>query len=71
MKIGVFAAMWVNRGSSESAQQRLACSSSRLARLTVLQQQMRALDTQYASQPGMALGKKAQLLLEEMRNSCN
>ena len=61
----------LNRGSSESAQQRLACSSSRLARLTVLQQQMRALDTQYASQPGMALGKKAQLLLEEMRNSCN
>ncbi|WP_462253281.1 hypothetical protein [Ferruginibacter sp.] len=61
----------LNRGASESAQQKLACNSSRLARLTVLQQQMRALDTEYASQPGMALGKKAQLLLAEMRISCN
>ncbi len=61
----------LNRGTSQSAEQKLACSSSRLARLTVLQQQMRALDTEYASQPGMALGKKSQLLLIEMRNNCN
>ena len=61
----------LSHGPSEAAQQKLACSSSKLARLTVLREQMRALDTEYASQPGMALGKKAQLLLQEMRINCN
>jgi hypothetical protein len=60
----------LRRGASESAQARLACRTSKLARLTALEQQMRALDRQYATDLNTALGKKSQLMLEEMKNSC-
>jgi hypothetical protein len=61
----------ISHGASESAQQKLACSSGQLGRLRSLQTQMEALDRQYDTQPGMAFAKKSQLLLAEMRNSCN
>jgi hypothetical protein len=61
----------LSRGSSESAQRKLVCSSDRLGRLRALQPQMEALDRQYDTQPGMAMAKKSQLLLAEMRNNCN
>jgi len=60
----------LNHGPSASATQKLSCATITRSNMVALKAQMIAVDTQYATQPGMAMSKKSQLLLQALRNNC-
>jgi transposase len=56
---------------SQRAAERINCLGQQLAALQQLETQMRALDQQYASEPGRAHAEKSTLYLRNMPRGCN
>jgi hypothetical protein len=61
------------RGSPSSNEtiSKLACLQGQLGRLHTAEEQMSALDAQYAAQPAKAMGEKSRIYLQLMRTACN
>ena len=58
-------------GGSQRAAERIGCLGQQLSALQQLETQMRALDQQYASEPGRAYAEKSTLYVRNMPRGCN
>lgn len=59
-----------NETSRQKYQQRISCLRSQNGQLQNLEVQLKALDIQYATEPGKAFAEKAKLFMRQMPRSC-
>lgn len=60
-----------NEASRQKYQQRISCLRSQNGQLQNLEVQLKALDIQYATEPGKAFAEKAKLFMRSLPRSCN
>lgn len=74
-KVGICGAQHHMQHTTESGRQedaaKIDCLNQQIAALQSLEAQMRALDQQYASEPGKAYAEKSRLYLRNMPRGCN
>ncbi|MEQ1678583.1 MAG: hypothetical protein ABL876_17940, partial [Chitinophagaceae bacterium] len=60
-----------NEASRQKYQLRISCLHSQDGQLQNLEVQLKALDIQYATEPGKAFAEKAKLFMRNLPRSCN